>query len=141
MKIGLAIDGIDHFVRPIEAKLRDRHQVDRLAVRFVKLPLIGTRVNEHLLDWQLQGFVSSHDVTFFEWAASLLVRTTSLRKRGRIVTRLHSVELATAAEQVDWSKVDALIVVSNAMRRKLETLYPRAATGDSRGKRGQPRPV
>lgn len=122
LNIGLIIDGADHFVRPIEGELQRRYELARFAPRFVRLPLIGQRVNEHLLDRQLQSFMRRHDVTLFEWAASLLVRASHLPQQGRIVARLHSIELATSVEQVDWSQVDHLIVLNRAILDKLHDL-------------------
>lgn len=122
LKLGIIVDGTDHFIRSVEAEWQQLHQVERFAPRFVRLPLIGQRVNEHLLDRQLQNFIRRHDVTFCEWAASLLIRASHLPKQGRIVARLHSVELATAVEQVDWSQVDHLIVLNQAILDKLRDL-------------------
>ncbi len=122
LRVGLVVDGTDYFVKPIEAELRRQHQAERFAPHFVRLPLIGQRVNEGLLDRQLQSFIRRHDVTFFEWAASLLVRASHLPKKGRIVARLHSVELATAVEQIDWSRVDHLIVLNQTILAQLQDL-------------------
>jgi len=122
MKIGLIVGGIDHFLRPIESELHTRYQVDRFKPGFVRLPLIGTRVNDWLLRRQLHQFIAYHDVTFFEWASSLLVQASHLPRRGRIVTRLHSVELATAATQVQWSHVDTVIVLNEAIHHRLSAL-------------------
>lgn len=122
MKIGLIVDGTDHFLRPIESELRVHYQVDRFKPYFVRLPLIGTRVNDLLLRSQLQQFIACHDVTFFEWAGSLLVQASHLPKRGRIVTRLHSVELATTAAQVQWSHVDTVIVLNETIHHRLSAL-------------------
>ncbi len=122
LKVGLVVDGADHFIKPIEAKLHRRHPVDRFIPQFMRLPLIGQRVNDKLLDRQLQDFIRRHDVTFFEWAASLLVRASHLPKQGQIVARLHSIELATSFEQVDWSKVDHLIVLNQTIKARLRDL-------------------
>jgi glycosyltransferase involved in cell wall biosynthesis len=121
-KIGLVVDGTDHFLRPIESELRAQYRVDRFKPRFVRLPLIGTRVNDLLLRRQLQQFIAYHDVTFFEWAGSLLVQASHLPKRGRIVTRLHSVELATTATHVHWAHVDTVVVLNEAIRHRLSAL-------------------
>ena len=122
LNVGLVVDGTNRFIRPIEVELQRRHRTERFAPRFVRVPLIGRRINETLLDRQLQSFISHRDVTFFEWAASLLIRACHLPKKGQIVTRLHSVELATAVEQVDWSQVDHLIVLNQAILGRLQGL-------------------
>lgn len=124
LRIGLVIDGTDHFLRPIEAELRRRHQVTRFAPRFVRLPLIGRRVNDRLLARQLARFLDDNDVVFCEWAGYLLRQASRLPKRGRLVARMHSVELATGAEQIHWPNVDRLVVLNNALLRRLQSLIP-----------------
>lgn len=124
-KVGFVVDGSDHFIRPIEREFCKRFQVSRFTPRFVHLPLIGQRVNEWLLDKQLERFLGQNDAVFFEWAASLLIRATRLPRRGKIITRLHSVELATAAEQIDWSRVDTLIVLNNFILAQLSKMVGR----------------
>lgn len=119
LRIGLAVDATDHFFQPIERALRKRYQVDRFSPRFIKAPVVGTSVNKLLFEIQFRRFLASHDVVFFEWAGSLLVRATHLPKRCRIMTRLHSMEVATAAHLVNWSQVDAAIVVSERMKQRL----------------------
>ncbi len=118
-RIGVAVDATDHFVQPIEAALRDRYLVSRFAPRFIKAPVVGASANKLLFELQFRRFLASHDLVFFEWAGSLLVRATQLSKRCRIVTRLHSMEVASAAHRVDWSQVDAVIVASEQMKRRL----------------------
>ena len=122
LKVGVVIDGTDHFFRAVELELSKRHVVDRFIPRLIYMPMVGRRINEWLLNQQLGHFLSNHDVVFFEWAASLLVRATNLPRRGRIVTRLHSVELETAADQVNWALVDSVIVLSRSIRDRLLTV-------------------
>jgi len=120
LRIGLVIDGTDHFVRPVEAGLRLRHRVDRFCPRFLHLPLVGARINELLLKRQLAEFLRKHDVVFFEWAGSLLITASRLPPVGCIVTRMHSVELATAADQIEWSRIHTTIVLNDSIQRRLE---------------------
>lgn len=122
LRVGLVIDGTDHFLRPIETELRRHHHVTRFAPRFVRLPLIGQRVNDRLLKWQLARFLNENDVVFFEWAGYLLGQASRLPKRGRIVARMHSVELATSVEQIHWAGVDCLVVLNDAMHQRLQSL-------------------
>lgn len=118
-RVGLAVDGTDHFFRPIERALHDHYDINRFSPRFIKAPVVGTSVNKLLFEVEFRRFLASHDIVFFDWAGSLLVRTTHLPKRCRIITRLHSIEVATAAHLVDWSQVDAAIVVSERMKQRL----------------------
>jgi glycosyltransferase involved in cell wall biosynthesis len=124
MRVGLVIDGTDRFVLPIEAELKRRHQCERFRPRFVRLPLIGKRVNDWLLRKQLQRFIASQDVTLFEWAASLLILATHLPVQGKLVTRLHAGEIAGPAYDVDWARVDGCIVLSDSIRRHLQEIAP-----------------
>lgn len=119
LRVGLVVDATDHFLRPIERALHDHYDVNRFSPRFIKAPVVGTSVNKLLFEIQFRRFLASHDAVFFEWAGSLLVRATHLPKRCRIVTRLHSMEVATAAHLVDWSRVDVAIVVSEQMKQRL----------------------
>ncbi|MCB0254181.1 MAG: glycosyltransferase family 4 protein [Anaerolineae bacterium] len=113
------MDATDHFLQPMEQALRERFHVSRFAPRFIKAPVVGMSVNKLLFHLQFRRFLASHDVAFFEWAGSLLVQATHMPKRCRIVTRLHSMEVASAAHRVDWSQVDATIVVSEQMKQRL----------------------
>lgn len=118
MTVGLIVDGTDHFSKPIEAELRHRHHVECFSPRFIRMPLIGKRVNDYLLKVQLQHFMQSHDVVFFEWASDLLIKASHLDKPGNIVVRMHSADIVKSASQVDWSNVRAAIVVSHAMKHQ-----------------------
>ena len=124
LRIGLVVDGTDHFIRPVEAELQKRHRIARFAPRFVRFPIVGKRLNDWLLIRQLGSFLRTNDVVFFEWAGYLLGQASRLPKRGRIVARMHSVELATATEQVCWAGVDRLIVLTNTLYHRLHALIP-----------------
>lgn len=119
-RVGLVVDGTDHFVRPIEAAMRARYVVDRFLPRFVRAPIVGTSINKVLLDLQMRRFLLTHEVVLFEWAGSLLVRATNGPRLCKTVTRLHSIEVSTAAHLVNWSAVDATIVVSRQMGQRLQ---------------------
>lgn len=122
MHIGLVVDGTDHFLRPIEKALGESHSVERFSPRFVRLPFIGKRVNDGLLKYQLQKFINTHDVTLFEWAASLLVVASNLSLKRPIVTRLHLHELVVAVSDINWSSVDSIILLTKAMQKRFELL-------------------
>lgn len=123
MRIGLVVDGTDHFLHPIESALRESHAVERFSPRFVQLPLIGRRVNDQLLRWQLARFIKRNDVVFFEWAGTLLNRASHLPKQGKIITRLHSVELATEADTINWETVDDVIVLNESIKERLSSFF------------------
>lgn len=118
-RIGFIVDGSDQFVRPIETAVRTRYQGSRFAPRFVRMPVIGASTNKVLFQRQLARFLDDHDVVFFEWAGSTLIEVSHMRKRCKIVVRLHSIELATAAHLIDWSQVDVVIVTSRHIEQRL----------------------
>jgi glycosyltransferase involved in cell wall biosynthesis len=64
-------------------------------------------------------FLRSQDLVFFEWAGSLLVRASQLRRSSPMVVRLHSFEITETASQIDWSKVALAIMASEPMSRRL----------------------
>jgi len=118
-RIGFIIDGSDQFVRPIEAVMRTHYQGDRFSPRFIHAPVIGTTANKLLFEVQLTRFLANHDLVFFEWSGSTLIRVSHMRKRCKIIARLHSIELATAAHLIDWSQVDVAIVPSRHIQQRL----------------------
>jgi glycosyltransferase involved in cell wall biosynthesis len=70
------------------------------------------------------NFLSQHDVVFFEWASELLAYATHLPKTTAIVTRLHRYELYQWANQIDWTNVDQIILVSEAKRKEFNSRFP-----------------
>jgi glycosyltransferase involved in cell wall biosynthesis len=90
----------------------------------VILPFFEGRVNNYLFNHDLQSFLGSNQVVFFEWASELLMRSSHLPKKCGIVTRLHRYELYQWAEQVNWDVVDRVILVSQAKQREFSQLLP-----------------
>ena len=64
------------------------------------------------------------DLTFFEFANKPLAVASHLNKVSKIVVRLHRYELFFWADEVDWLKVDKVILVSNAMQKKFIKKFP-----------------
>jgi len=64
------------------------------------------------------------DITFFEFANKPLVVASNLKKASKIVVRLHRYELFSWADQVDWLKVDKVILVGSAMERAFVKKFP-----------------
>lgn len=124
LRLGLVVGGNDNFLIPIEHALHEKYQVHRFAPRFIKAPVIGSSINKVLFEVQFRRFMATHDIAFFEWAGPLLVRATHMPKRCRIITRLHSLEMALTAHLVNWSQVDTTIVVSEQMKRRLSSVAP-----------------
>jgi len=74
---------------------------------------------ERLMQWA--------DLAWFEWCDHLLIEATKLPKSCMILCRLHSYEAFTVMpDQVDWSKVDKLILVNQSVERILTALHPKA---------------
>jgi glycosyltransferase involved in cell wall biosynthesis len=92
--------------------------------------MVGQRVNRWLVKEQLKSFIRQNDVVFFEWAGSLLIQATSLPKIGKIVTRLHSIELATSADKVLWEKVDATIVLNRHINKRLLSISSKLSSSN-----------
>lgn len=125
--VGLVLDDTDHFVRPIVAMLRQHHTVGRFTPRFVRLPFIGTRVNDYLLERQLEHFLDVHDVVFFEWAGTLATKGSHLPGKAKRIVRAHRTELFSTIKELNGSSVDKLIFVSQAMRSRFIRHFPESS--------------
>jgi glycosyltransferase involved in cell wall biosynthesis len=47
---------------------------------------------------------------------------SNLPQAGKVIARLHSVELATSAEQINWARIDRVIVLNAAIEARLQML-------------------
>ena len=64
------------------------------------------------------------DIAWFEWCDQLLIEATKLGKTCKIICRLHSYEAFTnMPAQVNWSKVDKLILVNQNVAQVLDQLH------------------
>ena len=71
---------------------------------------------------ELAELVHWADLTWFEWCDALAIEASRLPKTGKSVCRLHSYEAFTEAPaQMNWSNIDCLILVSDAVREILES--------------------
>ncbi len=113
LSVGVVVgDETWHFFKEIYDYLCRRYQVS------VFRPIAGVGPRNTSLIHDLRDFLKQHRVAFFEWSSQLLALATQLETDCRIVTRLHRYELFTWADRVDWSRVDATILVSSAMLKK-----------------------
>jgi len=65
------------------------------------------------------------DISWFEWCDNLIVEASKLPKVCRLVCRLHRYEAFTRMPaQVDWSKVDILILVAHHIKDALKMQIP-----------------
>ncbi len=119
MKIGVAINETWAFFNDIYTELQQHHSVSVFEPRKKpNLPIFRERLNRKLFADDLTNFMRSNQVVFFEWSSQLLAAATQLPKTAPIVTRLHRYELYHWADQIDWNKVDRIIVVSEAKRNE-----------------------
>lgn len=127
MHVGVVIEETWSFFQEIYAELQRYHETSLFARRTVRLPFFEGRVNNYLFKQDLQKFLGSNQVVFFEWASELLVSSCRLPKTCGIVTRLHRYEMYQWAPQVSWAYVDRVILVSHAKLREFTQLFPEQA--------------
>ena len=127
MHVGVVIEETWSFFQEIYAELQRYHDTGLFARRTVHPPFFEGRVNNYLFKHDLEGFLGSNQVVFFEWASELLVSSCRLPKTCGIVTRLHRYEMYQWAPQVNWAYVDRVILVSHAKLREFTQLFPEQA--------------
>lgn len=123
MKIGIAINDTWSFFNEIYNLIKSSHQTTLFSPQKSNFPLFNTRINRKYYRSQLNRFLSSNDVVFFEWAGEYLAHATALPKQCGIVARLHRYELYQWAEHINWEKVDRLILVSQAKEGEALTSF------------------
>lgn len=124
MKIGIVINETWAFFDDIYNELKQHHTVNVFKPHKIEFPFLRERLQKRQFEHQFGDFLSNHEVVFFEWASELLSIATRLPKMTKIVTRLHRYELYQWANQIDWSKVDQIILVSEAKRREFNSRFP-----------------
>ncbi len=127
MKIGIAIEETWQFFHEIYENLAAHHQVTVFKRQRVSLPMFNTRINNRLFRRDLQVFLQTNDVIFFEWASHLLAEASHMPKTCSIVTRLHRYEMYQWADKINWDNVDKIILVSEAKRREFTSRFPEQA--------------
>jgi glycosyltransferase involved in cell wall biosynthesis len=124
MKVGVANEETWGFFNEIYDELKTHYQTSIFRRREFKLPVFYTRINRSVYHRDLQNFMKTNDVVFFEWASELLATATHLRKTCRIVTRLHRYEMYQWANHINWDAVDKVILVSKAMQEEFVERFP-----------------
>lgn len=101
-----------HFAEGIIEDLKRRgHEV-----RVVRAPQVDPRTLEAQMRWS--------DISWFEWAVGPIVTASRMPKTCRIICRLHRMEVySTAPREIDWRKVDDLIVVSPKVLSLLKDMH------------------
>lgn len=124
MKLGIVYDGLQNFLEELREDWRAHFETSVYAFQPVKLPIASGRINPMLYRRSLGQFLNRNDVVFFEWAGENLVAASRMPHRAAIIARLHSGELFNQARLVDWNRVDWIVLISNAMQRKFNEMYP-----------------
>ena len=118
------VEGTDRFIQPIVASLEKRDDVSHFAPSFIRIPLVGTRVNELLLKAQLRAFLRQHDLVFFEWAGPLAAQASHIRSGAVKIVRAHRTEIFSMLDKFNWLGIDRVVFVSEAMRSRFAGAFP-----------------
>lgn len=127
-RLGLLVgeENWTHF-RDIAADLSSHYQTSVYEPRVRRWPILNGRLNAWSRRSGIRGLLERNDVCLFEWASDLLETASRLPRKAAVVTRLHSFELYAWAPLVDWTAVDRVILLSEAMRRNFAEKYPAEA--------------
>jgi glycosyltransferase involved in cell wall biosynthesis len=124
LRIGIAIEETWRFLSEIYEDLSHYHQTSLFNRRTFNSPIFHNRINRYLFKTDMQSFLRSNDVVFFEWASGLLAAASQLRKQSGIVTRLHRYEMYQWADKINWEAVDKVILVSKAKQWEFINRFP-----------------
>jgi glycosyltransferase involved in cell wall biosynthesis len=124
MRLGIVIDGHSGFIGDLLQDWRTRYQTEVFTFKEINLPFSQCRVNNWRLRRSLKDFISRNDVVFFEWAGPLTILASHLTTTTPLIVRLHSWELFEFAPHINWTKIERIILVSQAMREKFIHIYP-----------------
>ena len=73
-------------------------------------PSIPSKLNEKMFNKAIRSHLQWADVAFFEWAEHNILDAIevlkTMKKRPKVIVRLHSYELNVHAKNIDWSYVD-----------------------------------
>ncbi len=114
------LHGEDSFLKDIIINLRNDYDIKYFNVK--------DREREFYSDGSgTQEFYQLYydsDIAWFEWCNELVIKALSSPKQCKHIVRLHSYEMFTPMpSQVDWNKVDKLIVVSETMKNLLDQKF------------------
>jgi len=127
MRVGVAIEETWSFFTEVFEDLKANHETSLFKRRFTRSPWLQSWLNNYLFHHDMERFLREHDVVFFEWASELLAYATRFPKTCGIVTRLHRYELYHWADQINWDRVDRIIVVSQAKKEEFTQRFPEQA--------------
>lgn len=126
LRLGLVVgpDETWSFIRDLYVDWQGHFQVDVFEPSQTRSPFFKERLNRRTLTNAMSAFLATHDVVFFEWASLWLALASRLDSPARLVTRLHRYELYQWADQIQWDRVDTIILVSEAKRREFLRRFP-----------------
>jgi glycosyltransferase involved in cell wall biosynthesis len=124
IRLGIANQETWGFFNEIFESLRKEYDVDVFARREWKLPVFHSRINQALFRYDLQKYLSNHDVVFFEWASDLLAAASQMPKACGVVARLHRYEMYQWVDKIRWQNVDKIILVSHAKKQEFIRKFP-----------------
>jgi glycosyltransferase involved in cell wall biosynthesis len=124
MKLGVVVEEPWDFFHEIYNELCTHHDITLFKPRLTRSPFFSNRINNSLFWKDLKALLAQNDVVFFEWAGEMLVKASLLPKTCGIVTRLHRYEMYQWADQVNWTNVDKVILVSEAKRDEFIQRFP-----------------
>lgn len=127
MRVGVAIEETWGFFNEIYTDFVKHFDTQLFKRRDLKLPFLNERVNKYLFQRDLQRFIQSNDVVFFEWASGLLSSASQLNKKCSVITRLHRYEMYTWVDKINWDFVDRIILVSQTKQKEFIDRFPEHA--------------
>jgi glycosyltransferase involved in cell wall biosynthesis len=128
MKIGIVLEETWSFFHEIYDDLSRYHQTELYKRKFFNIPLFNGRIARFLFNRDLNRFLTTHEVVFFEWASEMLAIVSHMPKICGIVTRLHRYEMYRWADEINWESVDKIILVSKAKEREFLKRFPDQAS-------------
>jgi glycosyltransferase involved in cell wall biosynthesis len=124
MRVGVAIEETWDFFHGVYAELEHSFEVSQFKRRTFRLPIFNNRFNRMLYQSDMRNFLKGNQVVFFEWASQLLAEATRQPKTCGIVTRLHRYEMYQWVDQINWDRVDRVVLVSKAMQDEFLEKFP-----------------
>lgn len=124
MRLGVANPETWAFFQEVYDEFAAHHDTRLFHHQRRKSPVFEERIERYRYGRDLRSFLTTNDVVFFEWSSELLAAATRLPKTCGIVTRMHRYEMYQWAHQIDWDKVDRVILVSKAKQREFAARFP-----------------
>jgi glycosyltransferase involved in cell wall biosynthesis len=124
MRVGIATEETWRFLSEIYEDFLYHYDTNVFRRRTFNWPIFRNRINQYLFTADLQAFMRTNDVVFFEWSSGLLSAATRLRKQSAIVTRLHRYEMYRWVDRINWEVVDKVILVSQAKKQEFMQRFP-----------------